>query len=62
LLWCRGGMAEASRIVLDGFELGTDVKVIEYPNRYSDPRGEQMWREVSDLPNETINTDVSTHA
>jgi DNA polymerase-1 len=58
----QGGMAEASRIVLDGFELGTDVKVIEYPNRYSDPRGEQMWREVSDLLNETINTDVSTHA
>jgi hypothetical protein len=39
-------MAEASRLVLSGFELCTDVKIIRYPDRYIDPRGEDMWRTV----------------
>src|SRR5262245_66182489 len=29
-------MFEASRIVLDGFELGTDAKIVRYPDRYMD--------------------------
>ena len=36
-------MAEASRCVLDGFELRSDVVVVTYPNRYMDERGAQMW-------------------
>ena len=39
-------MAEASRVVLSGFELRSDAKIICYPNRYSDPRGERMWETV----------------
>ncbi len=39
-------MAEASRIVLDGFELRADAKVIKYPDRYMDEDGEEMWIEV----------------
>jgi DNA polymerase-1 len=39
-------MVEASRIILGGFALRVDSKIIGYPNRYSDPRGETMWREV----------------
>jgi DNA polymerase I len=39
-------MAEASRIVLSGFELRTDVKIISYPHRYMDPRGAVMWQRV----------------
>jgi hypothetical protein len=35
----RSLMREASSIVLDGFELGTDVKVVRYPDRYMDKRG-----------------------
>jgi hypothetical protein len=31
--------AEASRVVLNGFELGTDVKIVGYPDRYMDERG-----------------------
>ena len=31
-------MAEASRIVLNGFELRTDVHVFKYPDRYVDER------------------------
>ena len=30
-------MAEASRVVLDGLEVGTDVEIVEWPDRYADP-------------------------
>ena len=46
----RAAMAEASRIVLGGFELATEVKVITWPGRYSDPRGEVMWQRVHGDP------------
>ncbi|MBI2825125.1 MAG: DNA polymerase I [Planctomycetia bacterium] len=39
-------MAEASRIVLAGFELRTEAKTVRYPDRYMDPRGEKFWAEV----------------
>jgi DNA polymerase I-like protein with 3'-5' exonuclease and polymerase domains len=42
-------MQEASRIVLDGFELGSDVKTVRYPDRYMDKRGVVMWNKVMNL-------------
>jgi hypothetical protein len=39
-------MAEASRVVLAGFELRSDAKIVRHPERYSDPRGERMWKTV----------------
>jgi hypothetical protein len=39
-------MAEASRIVLDGFELRSDVTTVKFPDRYSDERGVRMWNTV----------------
>jgi hypothetical protein len=45
----RAAMAEASRAVLSGFELATDVKVVRWPERYMDPRGAVMWRRVEQL-------------
>jgi len=45
----RAAMAEASRLVLAGFELGTDVKVVRWPDRYADPRGSEMWDRVCKL-------------
>jgi hypothetical protein len=45
----RSAMAEASRIVLGGFELGTDVSVTRWPARYMDPRGAAMWERVINL-------------
>ena len=45
----RAAMAEASRIVLAGFELATDVKVVRWPERYMDPRGVEMWNRVCGL-------------
>jgi DNA polymerase-1 len=59
----RAAMAEASRLVLGGFELRTDCpdeydgrgkrnqfpQIIRYPNRYMDKRGAGMWNTVTRL-------------
>jgi DNA polymerase-1 len=45
----RSCMAEASRAVLDEFEVRTDVKIIRYPEHYTDPRGAVMWERVMKL-------------
>ena len=45
----RAAMAEASRIVLGGFEVRTDVKIVRYPDRYMDKRGAVMWERVMGL-------------
>jgi DNA polymerase I-like protein with 3'-5' exonuclease and polymerase domains len=45
----QDAMREASRIVLDGFELGTDAHIVRYPERYMDERGAVMWQRVMAL-------------
>ena len=45
----REAMAEASRAVLGGFELRTDVRLVKYPDRYMDARGQVMWDTVMRL-------------
>jgi DNA polymerase I len=47
----RGHMAEASRVVLKGFEIRTDVHRTLYPDHYSDPkgRGKEMLATVLNL-------------
>jgi DNA polymerase I len=47
----REAMAEASRIVLNGFELGTDAHIVRYPEPYMDERGVVMWSRVMGLIN-----------
>jgi DNA polymerase I len=42
----RAAMAEASKIVLDGFELRTDATRVIHPNRFQDARGIAMWDRV----------------
>jgi DNA polymerase I-like protein with 3'-5' exonuclease and polymerase domains len=42
-------MREASEIVLAGFSLRTDVKVVKHPDRYMDKRGKAMWEAVCEL-------------
>jgi DNA polymerase I len=39
-------MAEASRVVLAGFELGSDATIVRWPDRYMDDRGVVMWELV----------------
>jgi hypothetical protein len=59
----RQAMADASRAVLNGFEIGTDCPdefnddgtrnefphIIRYPNRFMDERGAVMWQRVLEL-------------
>jgi len=42
----QAAMAEASRNVLDGFELQTDAEIVTWPNRYIDSRGVVLWDAV----------------
>jgi DNA polymerase I len=46
---CEQEMQRASELVLGGFPLRTDVKVVRFPDRYMDPRGEAMWATVFGL-------------
>jgi hypothetical protein len=39
-------MREASELVLPGFPLRTDAKIVRYPDRYADERGRRMWETV----------------
>jgi DNA polymerase I-like protein with 3'-5' exonuclease and polymerase domains len=45
----RQAMGKASRVVLDGFELRTDVHVVRHPDRYIDERGRNMWETVCEI-------------
>jgi len=42
-------MEAASRVILDGFTIRTDAKIIKYPDRYSDPRGIEMWEKITQI-------------
>ena len=47
-------MRRASRVILDPtadgtFELRTDFKIIRYPDRFTDPRGTELWETVLKL-------------
>lgn len=45
----QGAMREASELVLPGFPLRTDCKVIRHPDRYRDDRGRELWELVCRL-------------
>jgi DNA polymerase I len=47
----RAAMAEASRLVLDGFELRTNAHVYRYPETYRDPDGRdvELWNSITEL-------------
>jgi DNA polymerase family A len=55
----RQCMAEASRVVLNGFELFVDVKEIRFPDRYSSSEGEAMWNLMMQLLEEVETAAVS---
>jgi hypothetical protein len=42
-------MSDASAIVLDGFRLRSDAKLVRYPERYQDERGKKMWDAVWEI-------------
>jgi hypothetical protein len=45
----RNVMTEASRVVLGGFGLRTDFKIVRHPDRYMDKRGVEMWTRLTRL-------------
>ncbi len=51
-------MADVSKLVLGDLELKSDVKRVDYPNRYSDVRGEKMWDVVNTIIQRDILTDI----
>jgi hypothetical protein len=42
-------MADASKLVLGGFELRSEAKIFAHPDRFTDPRGEAMWAKVWEI-------------
>jgi hypothetical protein len=42
----QAAMREASELVLPGFPLRAEAKIVRYPDRYADPRGERFWGTV----------------
>ncbi len=46
---CQQGMQRASELVLHGFPLRTEAKVVRHPDRYMDARGRAMWDRVFGL-------------
>ena len=49
ILDTQAAMEQASRVVLDGFVIRSDVELVRYPDRYADPRGAEMWQTVLEL-------------
>jgi len=49
----QAAMWTASELVLPGFPLRTEAKMVRYPERYIDPRGAKMWETVQSLLQDT---------
>ena len=45
----QAAMAEASPVILDGFRLRSDAKIVHWPDRYMDDRGREFWGRVMAL-------------
>jgi DNA polymerase I len=43
----QAAMAEASRIVLGGYEVKTDVEITRWPDRCTDARGSALWEKLN---------------
>ena len=45
----QAAMEDASLLVLPGFPLRSEAKIVRYPDRYVDPRGVHMWKTVQTI-------------
>lgn len=45
----KGAMLEAAEVVLDGFSLRIDDKIVPYPERHADPRGAKTWEVIQQV-------------
>ena len=55
----QDAMRQASRDVLGGFELRSDVKKVLYPDRYMDERGVEMWEMVQTIVQQLTSADAA---
>ena len=39
----RRAMDEASKVILDGYVVGSEAAIVRWPDRWSDERGQVMW-------------------
>jgi DNA polymerase I len=46
VLRTQTAIADAAAVVLNGFELRSDAKIIRRPERYMDERGAKMWETI----------------
>jgi hypothetical protein len=56
---CQRAMREASEAVLAGFPLRTETKIVRHRDRYTDARGEEMWKAVWELIGSAPGTGVA---
>jgi DNA polymerase I-like protein with 3'-5' exonuclease and polymerase domains len=56
VMTCRQVMQQASELVLPGFPLRTDAKTVQYPDRFMEPRGREMWARVFGLLGRQVNS------
>jgi DNA polymerase I len=55
----RGAMAEAAHAVLGpAVWIDSDVEIVRYPDRYSDPRGKIMWDRVMSLLDKQLSAEL----
>ena len=47
---CGQAMVKASQLVLPGFPIRTEAKIVRYPDRFTDPRGARIWTELQQMP------------
>jgi hypothetical protein len=45
----QAAMAEASAVILNGFQLRSDAKIVRWPDRYMDDRGREFWDRIQAL-------------
>jgi hypothetical protein len=57
----RAIMQQASEVVLNGFPLRTEAKIIRFPDRYMDERGQKMWNTVEELLADTMRLQPHDH-
>jgi hypothetical protein len=58
----RACMKEAYLAVLEDFEIRTDVERVDFPDRYSDPRGKVLWDTVWKIVADLRRGEAGTYA
>ncbi len=49
-------MREASRILLNGFELSSEVEIFKHPQRFLNPSSEEFWNQVMTIKDRLLKT------